>query len=148
MTLYDYYFVNWNLKWRIRRRIPNSPLPTRGSLFWGVNCLVVFPIHFKPNNSLLISLQISLLFRCTPALTSKEQKKVKIYVGRSSRTVHNVLFCTNSLSISYVTWSKFLGQKQTTIVFCPRPKKGKKIVIGYLRYSHLNSSLLNVFYSF
>ena len=34
----------------------------------GVNCLVVFPTHFITNNSLLISLQISLLFTCTPAL--------------------------------------------------------------------------------
>ena len=31
----------------------------------GVNCLVVFPTHFNPNNSLLILLQISLLFTCT-----------------------------------------------------------------------------------
>ena len=31
-------------------------------------CLVVFPTHFNPNNSLLISLQISLLFMCTLAL--------------------------------------------------------------------------------
>ena len=51
---------NWNVKWRISRRIPNGP-PTN---------LVVFPTHFSPNNSLLISLQISLLFRCTSALTS------------------------------------------------------------------------------
>ena len=34
----------------------------------GVNCLVVFPTHFNPNNSLLILLQISLLFMCSPAL--------------------------------------------------------------------------------
>ena len=44
------------------RWIPNSPLPTG-------NCPVVFPTHFNPN-SLLISLQILLLFMCTPALSS------------------------------------------------------------------------------
>ena len=36
----------------------------------GVNSLVVFPAHFNRNNSLLILLQISLLFMCTPALRS------------------------------------------------------------------------------
>ena len=36
---------------------------------WGVvNCLVVFPTHFNPNNSLLILFQISLLFMFIPAL--------------------------------------------------------------------------------
>ena len=40
-----------------------------GLSFAGVNCLVVFPTHFNPNNSLLILLQISpLLFMCIPAL--------------------------------------------------------------------------------
>ena len=34
----------------------------------GVYCLVVFQTSFNPNNSLLIILQISLLFRFTPAL--------------------------------------------------------------------------------
>ena len=79
--------------------VPYQP----GALFWGVNCLVMFPSHFNPNNSHLIlkyanaampllekwpeknqalngiqthdlyllqSLQISLLFICTPALTA------------------------------------------------------------------------------
>ena len=40
-----------------------------GLLFGVVNCLVVFPTYFNPNNSLLTILQISLLFRSTPALT-------------------------------------------------------------------------------
>ena len=44
------YLENWNLKWRISRRIP------------------VFPTHFNPNNSLSILPQNSLLFMCTPAL--------------------------------------------------------------------------------
>ena len=63
---------NWKLKWRISRWTPNGPLPTRGYLFFGgwgvgkVNCLVVFPTHFNPNNPLLILLQISLLFMFTP----------------------------------------------------------------------------------
>ena len=35
---------------------------------WVVNCLVVFPTHFNPNDSPLILLQISLLFMCTPVL--------------------------------------------------------------------------------
>ena len=39
-----------------------------GLSFGVVNCLVVFPTHFSPNNSLIILLQISLLFMCTPAL--------------------------------------------------------------------------------
>ena len=43
---------NWNLKRRISRWTPNSPLPNWGSLLW-VNCLVVFPTHFNPDNSLL-----------------------------------------------------------------------------------------------
>ena len=43
--------------------------PTNLGLSFGVvNCLVVFPTHFNPNNSLLILLQISLLFMCTIAL--------------------------------------------------------------------------------
>ena len=57
-----YGFRKLKMKWRIGRWIPNSPLPT-------VNRLVVFPTHFNPN-SLLIWLQISLLFMCAPALTS------------------------------------------------------------------------------
>ena len=59
----------WNLKRRIGRWTPNSPLPTWGSLL-GVNCLVVFPTHFNPDNSLLKLLQISLLSMFTPALIS------------------------------------------------------------------------------
>ena len=39
-----------------------------GLSFGGVNCLVVFTTHFNPDNSLLILLQNSLLFRCNPAL--------------------------------------------------------------------------------
>ena len=43
--------------------------PTNLGLSFGVvNCLVVFPTHFNLTNSLLTSLQISLLFMCTPAL--------------------------------------------------------------------------------
>ena len=56
----------WNLKWRISKHIES---PTNLGLSFGlVNCLVVFPTHFNPNNSPLISLQISLLFLFTPAL--------------------------------------------------------------------------------
>ena len=44
-----------------------SPTNLRFS-FGVVNCLVVFPTHFNQNNSLLIILQISLLFMCIPAL--------------------------------------------------------------------------------
>ena len=45
--------------------------PTNLGLPFGVvNCLVVFQIYFNPNNSFLIILQISLLFRFTPALNS------------------------------------------------------------------------------
>ena len=40
-----------------------------GLSFGGLNCLVVFPTHFNPSNSLLILLQISLLFMCTPVLS-------------------------------------------------------------------------------
>ena len=39
-----------------------------GLSFGVVNCLVMFPTHFNPNNSLLLILQISLLSTCTPAL--------------------------------------------------------------------------------
>ena len=43
---------NKNLKWRISRRIPNSPVQAWGSIFfgggdgggWGVNCLEVMPL--------------------------------------------------------------------------------------------------------
>ena len=42
--------------------VPYQP----GALFSEVNCLVVFPTHFNPNNSLLILLQISFLFMCNP----------------------------------------------------------------------------------
>ena len=45
---------NRNLNWRISRWTPNLPLPTWGSLLGGgINCLVVIPTHFNPNNSLL-----------------------------------------------------------------------------------------------
>ena len=57
---------NWNFKWRISRRIPNIPLPTWGPHLAVINCLVVFPTHFNPKNSLLIILQISLLFMYNP----------------------------------------------------------------------------------
>ena len=40
-----------------------------GLSFGVVNCLEVFPTHFNPNKLPLILLQISLLFRYTPALT-------------------------------------------------------------------------------
>ena len=40
-----------------------------GALFWGLNCLVGFPTHFNPNNSLSILLQISPPFMFTPALS-------------------------------------------------------------------------------
>ena len=39
-----------------------------GLSFGVVNCLVVFPTRLNPNKSPLILLQISLLFRYTPAL--------------------------------------------------------------------------------
>ena len=42
-----------------------------GLSFGAVKCLVVFPTRFNPNNSLLMILQISLLFTCTPALIPK-----------------------------------------------------------------------------
>ena len=42
-----------------------------GLSFGEVKCLVVFPTRFNPNNSLLMILQISLLFTCTPALIPK-----------------------------------------------------------------------------
>ena len=40
--------------------------------------LVVFPTHFNPENFLLILLQISLLFRCTPRLKWFDNTLVKI----------------------------------------------------------------------
>ena len=40
-----------------------------GLFLEGVYCLVVFQTYFNPNNSLLIILQISLLFGFTPALS-------------------------------------------------------------------------------
>ena len=43
----------------------------------GVNCLVVFPTHFNPDNSLLIFLQISLLFMCINALNFDTVAKSK-----------------------------------------------------------------------
>ena len=47
--------------------------PTNLRLSFGrINCLVVFPTHFNPNNSLLISLQISLLFWVTRELSNDE----------------------------------------------------------------------------
>ena len=45
---------NWNLKWRISRRIPNSPLIRLGLSFGVVSCLEVFPTPFNSINSLLI----------------------------------------------------------------------------------------------
>ena len=43
--------------------------------FGVVNCLVVIPTHFNPNNSLLIILQISFLFMYTPALNTEDDGK-------------------------------------------------------------------------
>ena len=59
---------NWNLNWGISRRMPNSPPTNLGLSFGAVNCLVVFPTYWNPNNSPLIILEISLLFMYTPAL--------------------------------------------------------------------------------
>ena len=68
---------NWNLKWRISRLTPNSPLPIQPELSFGVvNCLVVFSTHFNPNNSFLILLQISLLFMFTPALRRTLRRRI------------------------------------------------------------------------
>ena len=44
---------------------------------WGVNCLVVFPTHFNPNNSLLISLQIPMNM-ATPRTTPDFIFEIKI----------------------------------------------------------------------
>ena len=57
---------NWNLKWRISRWTPNSPLPTQGSLLRGQPSGSVS----NPNNFLLMLLQISLQFMFAPALMS------------------------------------------------------------------------------
>ena len=57
--------------------VPYQP----GALFGGVYCLVVFPIHFNPNNSLLILLQISLIFMCTPALNNR------VFLSRNYRLI-------------------------------------------------------------
>ena len=57
--------------------------PTNQGLFFGgINCLVVFPTHFNPNNSFLhmILLQIRLLFMFTAALSIQVFDKV-INVG-------------------------------------------------------------------
>ena len=51
--------------------------PTNLGLSW-VNRVIVFPAHFNPNNSLLILLQISLLFMCTPALTVEVKQRFQI----------------------------------------------------------------------
>ena len=60
--------------------------PTNLELLFGVvNCLVVFRIHFNPNNSFLIILQISLLFRFTPALNSPVLNGHQ-YIERSADT--------------------------------------------------------------
>ena len=47
-----------------------QPPTDLGLSFGVVNCLVVFPTHFNPNNSLLIILQISHPFTCTPRLNA------------------------------------------------------------------------------
>ena len=59
--------------------VPHQP----GALIGVVNCLVVFPTHFHPNNSLLIILQISLLFMYIPALTK---------IGFTKPSSENLLF--------------------------------------------------------
>ena len=66
----------------------------------GVYCLVVFQTYFNPNNSLLIILQISLLFGFTPALTDPESD-FEIKVSRragcvlTSNKVHFVSLANN-----------------------------------------------------
>ena len=62
---------NWNLKWRIRRWTPNSTLPTWGSLLRGQLSGSVSSPFQSQHYSLLLSLEISLLFMCTPALTNR-----------------------------------------------------------------------------
>ena len=53
-----------------------SESPTHlGLSFEVVNCLVMFPTHINPNNSLLIIVRISLLFTCTAALI-----KIKVHL--------------------------------------------------------------------
>ena len=60
-----------------------------GLSFGVINCLVVFPTHFNPNNFLLIILQILLLFTCTPALRAIFQVRTSsqgIYFWRGDVT--------------------------------------------------------------
>ena len=86
---------NWNLKWTISRWTPNSPYQP-GALLWGrgINCLVVFPTHFNPRNSLLILLQISLVFMCNPALKcTYPQNKFFAQINLCTCLKHTAPFC-------------------------------------------------------
>ena len=70
--------------------VPYQP----GALIWVVNCLVVFPTHLNPNNSLLIILQIPLLFTCAPALKKTlypECPKITQKLKQNRKTLVNVL---------------------------------------------------------
>ena len=62
-----------------------------GLFLEGVYCLVVFQTYFNPNNSLLIILQISLLFGFTPALTLFLGGVLNVSVRKRERAARAVL---------------------------------------------------------
>ena len=95
---------NWNSKWRISRWTPNRPLPTWSTIL-GESTVRVLPTHFNPNNSLLILLQISLLFVFTSALTP--------------RTLNASPLVATPKNINFVGGSQQLVERRVNMVIRP-----------------------------
>ena len=93
----------------------NKQSPTNLGLSFGVvNCLVVFPMHCNPNNSLLI-LQISLIFTCTPALISGRVRLGSIRNKNNWNNANKRLFGSYSYSgIPGFPFQQFCSQEQNS----------------------------------
>ena len=81
------------------KAVPYQP----GAPYWGINCLVVFPTHYNPDNSLLILLQISLLFICTLALIYQLCKRMLIDISRNNNRYGQLNWCRVALGKDVLT---------------------------------------------
>ena len=68
MRFVDYFHYLYQHEYAPSDLLTSVEIETEKLVHQTVNCLVVYPAHFNPNNFPLILLQISLLFTCTPAL--------------------------------------------------------------------------------
>ena len=96
------------LKFEVRNQQTDTKQPPTnlGLSFGVVNCLLVFPMHFNPNNSPLIILQISLLFPYTPALI-----QFQLFIFHKTACLQKKKSRTGTIT-SYKNKSGSLGQRE------------------------------------